>query len=244
MENTENKVVCVLSGGLDSTILVYKLVNDYGADNVFALSFFYGQKQSHELEKAKLTCQKLGIEHRLIDISFLGDVVAPVCANIAGSDVAMPQIQDVLGDPQPVTEIPYRNMLLNTVAFSFAQANDCSEVYTGIQVHDAYGYWDCTQDFIDGMNQISSLNRQHEIKLCAPFAHMSKADEIKIGIELNVPFEDSLTCYDPNESAESCGKCPSCAERIMNFGKAGIKDPVKYSIDIPWERVFSNHEQI
>lgn len=233
------KVVSVLSGGLDSTILTYKLVDEYGADNVFALSFFYGQKQSHELEKAKLTCQKLGIEHRLIDISFLGDVVAPVCANIAGSDVAMPTIQDVLGDPQPPTEVPYRNMLLNTVAFSFAQANGCQAVYTGIQVHDAYGYWDCTQDFLDGMNQISSLNRQHEIALVAPFARMSKAEEIVIGQRLGVPFEDSLTCYDPNDKAESCGKCPSCAERIMNFAKAGIVDPVPYSVTIPWDDVFA-----
>ncbi|CAM0079291.1 QueC-like queuosine biosynthesis [Vibrio phage K567] len=233
------KVVSVLSGGLDSTILTYKLVDEYGADNVFALSFFYGQKQSIELEKAKLTCQKLGIEHRLIDISFLGDVVAPVCANIVGSDLAMPTIQDVLGDPQPPTEVPYRNMLLNTVAFSFAQANDCQAVYTGIQVHDAYGYWDCTQDFLDGMNQVSSLNRQHEIALIAPFAQMSKADEIAIGVKLGVPFEDSLTCYDPNDAGESCGKCPSCAERIMNFGKAGIKDPAPYSVDVPWDQVFA-----
>lgn len=229
------KVVSVLSGGLDSTVLTYKLVDEYGADNVFALSFYYGQKQSAELDKAKLTCQKLGIEHRLIDISFLGEVVAPVCANIAGSDVAMPTIQDVLGDPQPPTEVPYRNMLLNTIAFSFAQANDCQAVYTGIQVHDAYGYWDCTQDFLDNMNAVSALNRQHEIALIAPFAQMSKAEEIVIGQRLGVPFEDSLTCYDPNDNAESCGKCPSCAERIMNFAKAGVIDPAPYSVYIPWD---------
>ncbi|AUR85873.1 queuosine biosynthesis protein [Vibrio phage 1.081.O._10N.286.52.C2] len=235
------KVVSVLSGGLDSTILTYKLVESFGAENVFALSFYYGQKQSIELEKAKLTCSKLGIEHRLIDISFLGEVVAPVCANIAGSDVAMPTIQDVLGDPQPPTEVPYRNMLLNTIAFSFAQANGCEQVFTGIQVHDAYGYWDCTQDFLDNMNAISALNRQHEIKLRAPFAHMSKADEIAIGVELGVPFEDSLTCYDPNAAGESCGVCPSCAERIMNFGKAGIIDPAPYSKHIPWDVVMKRN---
>lgn len=233
------KVVSVLSGGLDSTILTYKLVDEFGADNVFALSFYYGQKQSAELDKAKLTCQKLGIEHRLIDISFLGEVVAPVCANIAGSYVAMPTIQDVLGDPQPPTEVPYRNMLLNTIAFSFAQANGCHAVYTGIQVHDAYGYWDCTQGFLTGMNNLSSLNRQHEISLEAPFANMSKAEEIAIGVKLGVPFEDSLTCYDPNDKDESCGKCPSCSERIMNFGKAGIKDPAPYSVDIPWDSIFA-----
>lgn len=229
------KVVSVLSGGLDSTILTYLLANKYGKDNVIALSYFYGQKQSIELELAKKTCDKLGIQHRLIDISFLGDVVKNVCANISGTDVEMPTIEEVLGDPQPVTEVPYRNMILNSIAFSFAQANNCAHVFTGLQVHDSYGYWDCTEDFLTNMNVVSGLNRMHDITLEAPFKHMSKADEIEIGNELGVDYSLTLTCYNPNEEGESCGKCPSCAERIMNFMKAKTKDTAKYSIEIDWK---------
>ena len=228
------KVVSVLSGGLDSSTLTYLLVDKYGADNVVALSYFYGQKQSIELEKAKTTCNKLGVKHHLLDITFLGEAVKNVCANIKGTDVQMPTIEDVLGDPQPPTEVPFRNAILNTIAFSFAQANNCQYVFTGIQIHDSYGYWDCTQDFLDVMNHLSSLNRLHNIQLVAPFKSMSKCEEIKIGNELEVPYEDTLTCYNPNDKGESCGKCPSCSERIMNFKKAGMKDPALYSIEIDW----------
>jgi 7-cyano-7-deazaguanine synthase len=232
----KNKVVSVLSGGLDSTILTYMLVDKYGKDNVIALSFNYGQKQGIELEKASVTCKKLNIQHKIIDISFLGDIVAPVCANIKGTDVEMPTIQDVLGDPQPPTYVPYRNMILNSIAFSFAESNDCDAVFSGLQIHDEYGYWDTSRMFIDRMNSVSELNRQHQISFEAPFAEMSKKDEIEIGKELGVIFEDTMTCYNPTEDV-ACGKCPSCSERIQNFALAGIKDPCKYSIEIPWDDI-------
>lgn len=230
------KVVSVLSGGLDSTILTYKLVNEYGKDNVFALSFNYGQKQGIELEKASITCNKLGIQHKIIDISFLGEIVSPVCANIKGTNVEMPTIQDVLGDPQPPTYVPYRNMILNSIAFSFAESNGCRYVYSGLQIHDEYGYWDTSRMFIDRMNDVSTLNRQHSIEFMAPFAEMSKKDEIEIGLTLKVPFQDTMTCYNPTDDV-ACGVCPSCSERIQNFALAGIKDPCKYDIDIPWDDI-------
>lgn len=236
----KEKIVSVLSGGLDSTILTYKLVNDYGPDNVVALSFNYGQKQGIELEKASLTCKKLGIQHKIIDISFLGEIVSPVCANIKGTNVDMPTIQDVLGDPQPPTYVPYRNMILNSIAFSFAESNDCIAVYSGLQIHDEYGYWDTSRMFIDRMNSVSQLNRQHNITFEAPFAEMSKKDEIKIGLELNVPFEDSMTCYNPTDDI-ACGKCPSCSERIQNFILAGVKDPCKYNIVIDWDALIERN---
>jgi 7-cyano-7-deazaguanine synthase len=228
-----NKVVVNLSGGLDSTILTYVLVEHYGVDNVFALSFNYGQKQSVELQKASTTTNKLGIEHNVIDITFLGDIVAPVCANITGSDISMPEIEDVLGDPQPPTYVPYRNLILSSLAFSYAEANECSAIFTGLQSHDLYGYWDTSVEFIDRLNQVSQLNRQHSIKVHAPFVDLAKVDEINIAEKLNVPYEDSLTCYEPIGDV-SCGKCPSCAERIQNFIMAGIKDPAPYVIEINW----------
>lgn len=238
----DEKVVIVLSGGLDSTILTYNVVDTYGKNNVFALSFYYGQKQSRELDLAEITCKELGIKHKLIDISFLGDVVSPVCANIKGTSVSMPTIQDVLGDPQPPTEVPYRNMILNAIAFSFAQSNGCKKVFTGLQVHDAYSYWDCSQDFIDSMNNLSALNRQHQITFEAPFARSSKWEEIRLGIKLGVNFKNTLTCYNPDEDHKSCGKCPSCAERIMNFAKAGIPDPIEYSVNIDWGTLISKNK--
>jgi 7-cyano-7-deazaguanine synthase len=151
----------------------------------------------------------------------------------------MPTIKDVLGDPQPKTYVPFRNMILNSLAFSFAESNKASHVFTGLQVHDEYGYWDTTQKFVDTMNAVASQNRTHKVSLVAPFSHLSKYDEIMIAKELDIPvlFNYTLTCYNPNEKGESCGTCPSCAERIQNFAKAGMIDPIPYAIEIPWDKL-------
>lgn len=238
LPETDQNVVSVLSGGLDSTILTYILVEKYGRDRVYALSYDYGQKQKRELKMASITSTWLRIHHKILNLGILGEIVKDVSANISGTDVAMPTIKDVLGDPQPKTYVPFRNMILNSLAFSFAESNKASHVFTGLQVHDEYGYWDTTQRFVDAMNAVANQNRSHKVKMEAPFSLLSKYDEIKIGEEIgNVRYELTLTCYNPNEEGESCGKCPSCSERIANFAKAGIKDPIPYSIDIPWDKL-------
>jgi 7-cyano-7-deazaguanine synthase len=237
LPETDKNVVSVLSGGLDSTIMTYILRKKYGSGRVFALSFNYGQKQKIELEKAKMTCDHLGIPHKVLDLNILGDIVKEVSANIGGSTVEMPNIKDVLGDPQPKTYVPFRNMILNSLAFSFAESNKATHVFTGLQVTDAYGYWDTTQKFVDTMNAVADQNRTHKVKLIAPFSGLSKYDELMISKELDTPvvFQFTLTCYNPNDKNESCGVCPSCSERIQSFRKAKMKDPIPYSININWQ---------
>ena len=242
LPETAHNVVSVLSGGLDSTIMTYILVKKYGAHRVYALSYNYGQKQKRELEMAALTCQHLGIAHKVLDLGILGDIVKDVSANIGGTDVAMPTIKDVLGDPQPKTYVPFRNMILNALAFSFAESNKASHVFTGLQVHDEYGYWDTTQKFVDAMNAVADQNRTHKVKLEAPFSQLSKYDELMIAKELgDVRLDYTLTCYNPDSDGNSCGKCPSCSERVMNFIKAGIKDPISYNPSIDWDRFIPNN---
>lgn len=235
------RVVSVLSGGLDSTIVTYTLVEKYGKDNVIALSFNYGQKQTIELDKAKLTCQKLGIGHHIIDISFLGKVVEKVSALSATGNVAMPTIEDVLGLPQPPTYVPMRNLILFAIASSFAESNNAQFITSGLQVHDEYAYWDTSTEFVNRMNEIFELNREHKITLLAPFINMSKKEEIEIGKELDVPWFDTWTCYSGENGHGACGKCPSCSERIMNFAKAGLIDPCPYEIEIPWEQLIADN---
>jgi len=238
LPETEHNVVSVLSGGLDSTILTYILVKKYGKERVYALSYDYGQKQKRELLMASASCSWLGVKHKVLDLAILGEIVKEVSANIGGTNVSMPTIKDVLGDPQPKTYVPFRNMILNSLAFSFAESNKASHVFTGLQVHDQYGYWDTTQRFVDSMNAVADQNRSHKVRMEAPFSHLSKYEEILIAQELgNVLFECTLTCYNPDVEGKSCGKCPSCSERIANFAKAGIKDPIPYSIDIPWDNL-------
>ena len=237
LPDTDQNVVSVLSGGLDSTIMTYILVAKYGKERVYALSYNYGQKQIKELEMAAKTCQHLGIAHKVLDLGILGDIVKDVSANIGGTDVAMPTIKDVLGDPQPKTYVPFRNMILNALAFSFAESNKASHVFTGLQVHDEYGYWDTSQRFVDAMNAVADQNRTHKVKLEAPFSQLAKWEEINIAKELgNVRLEYTLTCYDPDADGKSCGVCPSCSERIQNFIRAGVPDPISYRVSIDWDR--------
>lgn len=237
LPNTEKNVLSVLSGGLDSGIMTMMLVEKYGPDRVFALSYNYGQKQKAELLKAAALCEQLGIGHKVLDLGILGEIAEPISANISGSSVAMPTIRDVLGDPQPKTYVPFRNLILLSLTMAQAEASNASHVFTGLQVHDEYGYWDTSQRFVDSINAVAAQNRTHKVEILAPFSQLSKYHEILIAKEMGKEdlLASTLTCYDPNEYMESCGKCPSCAERIQNFAKAGMKDPIVYSVDIPWD---------
>jgi 7-cyano-7-deazaguanine synthase len=237
LPETDKNVVAVLSGGLDSSVMTMMLVEKYGAERVSAISYDYGQKQKVELEKAAELTKKLGVGHKILDLSILGDIAKPICANIGGTDVEMPDIEDVLGDPQPPTYVPFRNMILLSLTMSAAEVASASHIFTGLQVHDEYGYWDTSQKFVDSMNSVASQNRTHNVSIVAPFSLLSKAQEIEICREMDKVelLGSTLTCYNPNDKGESCGKCPSCAERVMNFMKVGIVDPIPYSIDIPWK---------
>lgn len=239
LPETNQNVLVVLSGGMDSSILTMILVSKYGAGKVKALSYDYGQKQKIELSKAAKLCGILGIDHKVLDLGILGEIAKPISANIDGTEVKMPTIKDVLGDPQPKTYVPFRNLILLSLTLAQAEASNASHVFTGLQVHDEYGYWDTSQKFVDSVNAVAEQNRTHKVKIEAPFSHLSKFDEIEICKELGLLplLEHTLTCYNPDALGHSCGKCPSCSERIANFAKAGIIDPVPYQIDIPWSKL-------
>mgnify|MGYP003434865569 CR=1 FL=1 len=239
LPGTDQNVVAVLSGGLDSSIMTMMLVRKYGADRVKAVSFDYGQKQKLELQKAIALCSSLQIEHSVLDLRILGEIAKPMSANISGTNIAMPTIQDVLGDPSPSTYIPNRNMIMYSIAAAKAEVMKARYIFCGLQVHDSYSYYDTTQAWVDGMNSVLAQNRKNPICITAPFSHLSKYEEILLCRELGQLhlLSSTLTCYNPSDQGESCGKCPSCSERIMNFAKAGLKDPIPYEIDIPWDKI-------
>ena len=230
------KAVVVLSGGMDSTIAARLAVEKYGSRNVHALTFFYQQKQSIEIDFAELNSKKLNLaKHMKVDIGFLGHMVRGVSANIVGGQ-SMPTIEEILGDPAPLSEVPFRNGILMMISAAYAQSNGLQAVITGIQAQDQYSYWDTTPAFIKSMNAVISQNRIHSIKFHAPWQGINKSEEIKTLIELDGDIkllENTITCYNPSGSV-SCGKCPSCSERIAAFMKLGLKDPISYSIDFNW----------
>jgi 7-cyano-7-deazaguanine synthase len=229
-----DKVALSLSGGLDSTTLLYMLVDKYGKDNVFPVSFMYQQKQSIEIDLAAASCEALGVFHHKVDISFLGNVARKVSANIQGSDIEMPTIVDILGNPQPPTYVPFRNLLFSSMLLSFAEANQCGAIALGLNSNDQYNYWDTTPEFVSALQNVVDLNRMNKIEIFTPLVSLNKTEELKIGLKLGCDYSKTVTCYDVNEHGESCGVCPSCAERIMAFKNIGIQDPIAYSKEINW----------
>lgn len=246
-----NRVVVSLSGGLDSSILLHLMVEKFGKDNVFAISFDYNQRHDIELQCAKTTTRKLGVAHKIVDITFLGKLASGVSAMVKGS-VETPTINDVLGDPQPVTYMPNRNMVLASISAAYAEAVGADGIALGIQATDSYSYWDTTPDFYKAIEDVLLLNRKNRIYFVPAFLNLSKADEIRLGMEMGVNFQDMWTCYQPKmamhaESYEEpmggissridtlytpCGICPSCAERLAAFRQVGIEDPGRRGVKL------------
>lgn len=223
-----NKALVVLSGGLDSTTSLRLALEEY--DEVEAISFDYKQKQRIELELAAKTCERLKVKHKIIDISFLNDINKGFSAN-TDSSIVMPTIHDVLGEPQPITYVANRNMILMSIAASYAETRKINTIICGFQSNDTYGYHDTTPVFLEKLNSVLDENRTHKIKIIAPFANLSKYDELKAVLELDGNldlYKSTITCYDPDEQGRSCGTCPSCSERLSAFKKIQIEDPIEY----------------
>lgn len=222
--------VVILSGGMDSTIATILAVKKYGKENVRALSFDYRQKQRVEILRAKNTTNSLGIQHKILDLSILGDISMGFSSNV-DPELQTPTIEEVLGDPQPTTYVPNRNMILMSFAAAYAETCNLDTIVCGLQQNDLYSYSDTTITFLKKINDVLAENRKIRIKVVAPFHTMTKKDELLILRELNgnlKALENTLTCYDPDTMGRSCGVCPSCAERLKAFQEIGEKDPVSY----------------
>lgn len=214
-----DKAIIILSGGLDSTTLLYSRTNY----NLFALSFDYGQKHIKELEFARWHCEKLGITHTIINISFLKDLIGSSSA-LTSQDIQIPNIKEVLGHPQPLTYVPFRNQIFLTLALCYAESIEAKKVFYGAQRHDLYSYWDTTEEFVKRINDIASLNRFHQIEIVTPFVTFKKSDIIKLGLELSVDYSKTWSCY--NGQNKPCMTCPTCAERIKAFQDLNMIDPL------------------
>lgn len=229
LPKTNKPVVCVLSGGMDSTVLVYALVKKYGKENVKCIGFNYGQRHSIELEKAKITTSKLGLDFKIIDISFVGDIVKDVCSLSSKTTVELPTNEASKEDVQANFVVPYRNLIFQSIALSYAESLRAEHLFLGIQLDDDFGFWDCRENYYKKLNKLTKLNDRYKIKVNVPLLHFSKKDEILLGNKLGVPFEDTWTCYHgPDKDGKPCGICHSCAGRLKAFKELNLKDPLEY----------------
>lgn len=213
----------IYSGGLDSTVLMYKLFSEGAL--VEAVSVDYGQKQRVELELASKNCARLGIAHQIVNLSNL----APLFGNSAltNPNVEVPE-GSYATDNIALTVVPNRNMILLALAAARAAASGCDSVAYAAHGGDHALYPDCTNEFADAMARAIELADARKIKLIRPFIDMSKADIVRLGAELGVDFSLTWSCYKGGK--RHCGKCSTCSERREAFKIAGVADPTLYEL--------------
>lgn len=228
------KAVIPFSGGIDSTVMLYDAAKRNIYDEIYAVSFFYNQRHGRkELEAASQSFENLqskyptlSITHRMLDMSFLSEVASS--SSLTNSNIDVAQTKDVLGDPQPVNYVPFRNLIMLSILCSFAEAHNASDVYYGSALVDSQaGYWDSSKEFYLYLSQLTNLNRKNKISIITPLITLDKKDIIKLGIDSEVPFDKTWTCYEGKDLA--CGYCPACSSRIKGFMDNKVADPIPYS---------------
>jgi|SRR3990167_7080084 len=216
----KEKAVIILSGGMDSTTLLYD-IKEQGYD-VYALSFDYNQKHKRELQFAKKTCMKLEVPHKIINLKVLNDL-AP--SSLTRDDWKVPE-GHYEEESMKQTVVPNRNMVMLSLAVSYAISIKATQLFIGAHAGDHAIYPDCRQEFIYALKKTIELCDWHIVSLQAPYIDKDKGDITIKGKELSVNYSLTQTCYNGKKLA--CGKCGACQERLEAFKKAGIKDPIKY----------------
>jgi len=225
------KAIVLSSGGIDSTTAM-AIAKSKGKE-IYALSFRYGQRHSLELDASKKIALALGAKvHKIIDIDlrqFGGSALT--------DDIIVPKhdtLDKVCGDEIPVTYVPARNTIFLSYAMAWAEVLKASSIYIGVTAVDYSGYPDCRPGFIEAFEKMANLatrtgvTKETILKIETPLIHLSKAQIIRTGMALGVDYALTLSCYDPDEKARSCGRCDSCLHRIKGFKEASVKDPTPY----------------
>lgn len=223
------KALVLFSGGLDSTTCLALAVDKYGAENVIALSIYYGQKHDKEIRAAQKLADYYGVEWKTLDLTKI--FADSNCSLLAQSDMEIPQTAyaDQLAETggKPVsTYVPFRNGLFLSSAASIALSNDCGVIYYGAHSDDAAGnaYPDCSTEFNDAMNRAIYLGSGDQLHIEAPFVELTKADVVKLGLELKVPYELTWSCYEGHD--KPCGVCGTCRDRLAAFAANNVADPL------------------
>ena len=222
------KAVILLSGGLDSSTVLYQARAD-GYD-CYALSFDYQQRHRRELEAARDIAGFVGVrEHQVVsfDLRLWGG------SALTDNQIDLPSDRSLteMGQTIPITYVPARNTIFLSFALGYAEAIAAAKVYIGVNAVDYSGYPDCRPDYIQAMQEVFRLGTKQglegkNIEIVAPLINLKKTEIIQLGNSLGVPWEKTWSCYAGEEKA--CGVCDSCRLRLAAFDELGLKDPVNY----------------
>jgi len=215
------KVVVIYSGGMDSYTVLHKAIEE--GLTPFALTFDYGQRHVKEVQVASDLCKELGINHKVIDISAINQL-------IGGSSLTDNSIEVALGDYENSnmvnTVVPNRNMILLSLAIGYAVSIGAEKVYYGAHSGDHDIYPDCRPIFVEKMNEVAAVANYEPTEIYSPYLKSDKIGILKDGIRMGLDYSKTWTCYNGREKA--CGQCGSCVERLEAFEKNGLTDPIAY----------------
>lgn len=223
------KAMVLFSGGVDSTTCLAMAVDRFGADNVIPLSISYGQKHTKELEAVHAILNYYGMKGIELDLTSIFRLSN--CSLLSHSDQEIPketyeeQLLKANGSPVS-TYVPFRNGLFLSSAASMALSLDCTYLYYGAHGDDASGnaYPDCSETFHQAISTAIYEGSGHSLNVLAPFVGLTKADVVKKGLELSVPYEYTWSCYEGGKAP--CGKCGTCIDRKNAFEQNGVMDPL------------------
>ena len=226
------KALVLSSGGVDSTTCVGMAVKRFGAENVITASLYYGQKHEKELECARKIAEYYGVRHIEEDISNVMKYAKDVCTLVKGGDeIEHKSYADQIaehGEGRVATYVPFRNGLFLSIAATYADSLFSGEevkIFYGAHADDAAGqaYADCSPEFADAMDRAINIGTYGKITVARPLIHMNKAEVVREGLSIGVPYELTWSCYEGGD--KPCGTCGTCIDRAKAFEANGIKDP-------------------
>jgi len=218
--DAKNALVVIYSGGMDSFTVLNKAVATGKA--VYALSFNYGQRHKKELEYAVNVCKKLGISHKVVDISAINSLLA---GSSLTDDIDVPDAEYAESNMKS-TVVPNRNMILLSLAIGYAVSIQAQEVWYGAHSGDHAIYPDCRPEFVEAMNQVSLIANYEPIPVISPYLYQSKSEILADGIAMGLDYAQTWTCYNGRDKA--CGRCSACRERLQAFAENQLTDPLAY----------------
>ncbi len=215
------QALVVLSGGQDSTTCLYWALAEWGPGNVEAVSFDYGQRHRIELESSASIAKKAGVPHTILPINTfraLGGSALVGDGDVNGQDATNPHL--------PASFVPGRNLVFLTFAAALAYQKGIHNLVTGVAEADFSGYPDCRQNTLTALAFTLGLGMEWVINIYAPLMTLSKADTVRLAIQLGAleALADSHTCYEG--TFPPCSQCPACLLRAKGFEEAGIADPL------------------
>lgn len=224
------KAVILLSGGLDSSTVLYQALAD-GCE-CYAISFDYQQRHRKELDSAAIIAKKAGVvEHQIVKF----DLTKWGGSALTDNSIDLPQERSLeeMSENIPITYVPARNTIFLSFALAYAETIPAQRVYIGVNALDYSGYPDCRPDYIQAMQEAFRLGTKqgregNPINIIAPLIDLKKTEIIQLGNKLGVPWESTWSCYSGGKLA--CGSCDSCRLRLAAFAELGLKDLVEYEV--------------